>query len=76
MTEPIRGGTGDGIKGFVTALATWLLNGLLLASIAQLAFRWLASKRWLDPWWHPLAAAGAVAACGYVAFWKDLRVVE
>jgi hypothetical protein len=69
ITEPIRGGRGDGNNALIEALAVWIINGLLLGVIFCAALRTVLTRSSLAPHWIPLGAAAIVATCGYVAFW-------
>lgn len=69
LSEPLRGGHGDGNNGLLETLAAWTINGLLLGLLFFASLRWLLARAWLAPQWVPLGAAAIVAACGYLAFW-------
>ncbi|MSU50222.1 MAG: hypothetical protein EXS37_14245 [Opitutus sp.] len=69
ITEPIRGGRGDGTNAMLETFAAWAINGLLLAGIYFAAVRGLLARATLAPQWVPLAAGAVVAACGYTALW-------
>ncbi len=69
ITEPVRGGRGEGLNGLRATLAAWAVNGLLLALLWQAALHLLVRRGWGDAEWQPLLAGGVVAAIGYVAFW-------
>lgn len=69
LTEPIRGGRGDGFNALIETLTTFALNGLLLGLVFFAALRWLTTRPTLPPHWIPLGAGAIVAACGYVTFW-------
>ncbi len=69
ITEPLRGGRGDGYRGIAETFAAGTINALLLGLLWHAASQWLAPRAWLAPQWLPLAAAGVVAAVGYLAFW-------
>lgn len=69
LTEPLRGGRGDGYGGVLDSFSAWAVNGLLLGLLAHAAVGWLARRAWLAPAWLPLGAAGLVAIGGYVVFW-------
>ena len=69
LTEPIRGGVGDGVTGLWQSLTAWAVNGLLLAVLWLAAVRWLAPRRLVPAAWLPLVALGLVAALAYLTFW-------
>lgn len=69
VSEPVRGGRGDGNHALLETLAAWSLNGLLLGSLHLAALRLLTLRPWLAPAWVPLGAAALVAAAGYLTFW-------
>jgi hypothetical protein len=69
VSEPVRGGRGDGNHALLETLAAWAINGLLLGLIYLAALRGLSAQSWLAPQWVPLGAAALVAVCGYAAFW-------
>lgn len=69
VSEPVRGGRGDGNHALLESLAAWALNGLLLGLLYLAAHRLLAGRPGLAPVWVPLGAAALVAVAGYVAFW-------
>ncbi len=79
LTEPIRGGRGDGANGLLESFAAWALNGLLLGTVFLAAARTLLAFRGgpsrlqnpgtLPAPWLPLGAAALVAVAGYAAFW-------
>ncbi len=69
VTEPLRGGRGEGNHAFYTSLAAFATNGLLLFLVWQAALLGLARRAWIAPPWRPLAAAGVVAAAAYLVFW-------
>ena len=69
VTEPLRGGAGDGPAGLWQTLAAWAANGLLLGLVWCAALRGLARRAWIPAPWLPVAAAAAVAAAGYLVFW-------
>ncbi|MES2693426.1 MAG: hypothetical protein V4773_08135 [Verrucomicrobiota bacterium] len=69
ITEPLRGGRGDGSNALIETLTAWTLNGLLLGLLYFAAARQLAAHSALAPQWQPLAAGAVVALCGYVAYW-------
>lgn len=69
VSEPVRGGRGDGNHALLETLSAWAINGLLLGLIYLAALHVLSVRSWLAPQWVPLGAAAIVATCGYVAFW-------
>lgn len=69
LTEPIRGGRGDGNHALLASLTAWAVNGLLLALIYGAALRWLRERPTLAPPWVPLGAGAIVALAGYAVFW-------
>ncbi len=69
ISEPLRGGRGEGNHGLRDALAAWAINGFLLGLVWLAALRWIARQAWVDAHWLPLVAAGVVATLGYIAFW-------
>lgn len=69
LTEPLRGGRGDGYGGILDTFSALAVNGLLLGLLAHAAVGWLARRAWLAPAWLPLAAGGLVAIGGYLVFW-------
>ncbi len=69
VSEPIRGGRGDGNNGLLESFAAWSINGLLLALLFSTGARWLLAQELLPPCWIPLGAGAWVAIAGYVAFW-------
>ncbi len=69
VTEPLRGGIGDGPAGLWQTLAAWAANGLLLGLVWCAALRGLARQSWIPAPWLPVAAAAVVAGAGYLVFW-------
>ncbi|MBM3853655.1 MAG: hypothetical protein FJ399_10930, partial [Verrucomicrobia bacterium] len=69
ITEPIRGGVGDGATGLWQSLGAWALNGLLLGVLWLAAIRLLAPSCLVPAPWLPLLGVGVVAALGHLAFW-------
>lgn len=69
VSEPLRGGLGEGNANLYRTVACWLANGLILASLWLAALRVLIRRGWTSPSWTPLVAAGVVAAGGYLLFW-------
>ena len=69
LTEPIRGGRGDGNNALLESFAAWSLNGWLLGVVFLAGARVLFAHRSLAPHWIPLGAGAIVALCGYAAFW-------
>ena len=69
LSEPVRGGYGAGNPEFFETLAAWSINGLLLGLLWFAALRAITARAWVAPYWAPLVAAAAVAACGYAVFW-------
>jgi|GEM_PF-464868 len=69
VTEPLRGGVGDGPAGLWQTLAAWAANGLLLGLVWCAALRALARRDWIPNAWLPVAAAAVVAGAGYLVFW-------
>lgn len=69
ITEPIRGGRGEGLNGLRQTFASWIVNGFLLGLLWLAALRWLRQRSWLGAAWQPLLAGAAVAVMGYLAFW-------
>jgi hypothetical protein len=69
LSEPIRGGHGDGNYALVETLALWVVSGWVFAVLWLAARDWLALRAWVAPQWLPLLAAGAVATAGYALFW-------
>jgi hypothetical protein len=69
VTEPLRGGVGDGLAGLWQSLAAWAANGLLLGVAWGAALRFMSRLAWLPAPWLPVAAAAVVAGAGYVTFW-------
>jgi hypothetical protein len=69
ITEPIRGGVGDGATGLWQSLGAWALNGLLFGVLWLAATRLLAPRNLVPAPWLPLLSAGVVAALGHLAFW-------
>lgn len=69
VSEPVRGGRGDGNHALLESLAAFALNGLLLGLLYLAAHRFLAGRPGLAPAWVPLGAAALVAVAGYAAFW-------
>ena len=69
VTEPIRGGVGDGATGLWQSLAAWAINGVLLGALWLAAVRTLAPRRLVPAPWLPLVALGVVAALAHATFW-------
>ena len=69
VTEPLRGGVGDGPAGLWQTLAAWVANGLLLGLVWHAALRLLARSAWIPAPWLPVVAAAVVAGAGYLVFW-------
>lgn len=69
VTEPIRGGRGEGAAGLRETLACFATTGLLLAVLFGGALRLLRRRPSLPPHWEPLGAAALVAVAGYAVFW-------
>ncbi len=69
VTEPIRGGVGDGAAGLWQNLAAWSLNGFCLGVLWFAAMRLLAPRQFVPAPWLPLLGLAAVAAFGYLLFW-------
>lgn len=69
VTEPLRGGPGEGNGAFYQTLTCWLLNGLLLGVVWLAAVRLVMARRWTTAAWAPLLAAGFVATAAYALFW-------
>ena len=69
VTEPIRGGVGDGATGLWQSLAAWAINGVLLGLLWLAAVRVLAPRRLVPAPWLPLAALGVIAGLAYLTFW-------
>lgn len=69
LSEPIRGGRGDGNNALLESLASFAINGLLLGLVFLAALRALVTRATLTAAWLPLGAAAIVATCGYLAFW-------
>lgn len=74
LTEPVRGGRGDGNHALLETLAAWSTQGLLLGVLYLAALRALSARGRgradaLPSWWLPLAAGALVAAAGYAVFW-------
>lgn len=69
ISEPVRGGRGDGNNALLETLAAWAINGLLLGLVYFAALRWLTAHGSLAPPWIPLGAGAIVALAGYVVFW-------
>ncbi|MBL9211766.1 MAG: hypothetical protein JNL92_14950 [Opitutaceae bacterium] len=69
VSEPVRGGRGDGNHALLETLAAWAINAVLLGVLHLAALRVLASRPRLAPHWIPLGAAAVVAAGGYLLFW-------
>ena len=72
VTEPLRGGRGEGSNALTVTLAGFAWNGLLLFLLWRAAVGWLGRRGWFAPHWLPLAGAGAVAAAAYGMFWAYL----
>ncbi|MFM9079883.1 MAG: hypothetical protein ACKOTE_07075, partial [Opitutaceae bacterium] len=62
VTEPLRGGIGDGPAGLWQALAAWAANGFLLGLVGCAALRVLARQSWIPAPWLPVTAAAASTA--------------
>jgi len=69
VSEPVRGGRGDGNHALLETLAAWAVNGVLLGVLHLAALRGLTGRSWLASQWVPLGAAAIVAAGGYLLFW-------
>jgi hypothetical protein len=69
VTEPLRGGRGEGVNALTVTLAGFAWNGLLLFLLWRAAVEWLGRRDWFATHWLPLAGAGAVAAAAYGVFW-------
>ena len=69
VSEPIRGGRGDGGNALIQSLASWAINGLLLGLVFIAGLRMLDRRSALPSHWLPLAAGAVVAAAGYATFW-------
>ncbi|MBI4626993.1 MAG: hypothetical protein HY736_27695 [Verrucomicrobia bacterium] len=69
LTEPVRGGVGDGSTGLWQSLTAWAVNGVLLGVLWLAVVRALAPRRLIPAPWLPLVALGVVAALAYATFW-------
>jgi len=69
VTEPIRGGRGEGAAGLRETLACFATTGLLLSVLFGAALRLMRRRPALPPHWVPLGAAALVAVAGYAVFW-------
>ncbi|PAW65469.1 MAG: hypothetical protein B9S34_10890 [Opitutia bacterium Tous-C1TDCM] len=69
VTEPIRGGVGDGATGLWQNLTAWLLNGFCLGVLWFAAMRLLAPRQLVPAPWLPLLGLAVVAAFAYLLFW-------
>ncbi len=69
VTEPLRGGRGEGANALTVTLAGFAWNGLLLLLLWRAAVAWLGPRGWFAPHWLPLAGAAAVAGAAYGVFW-------
>jgi hypothetical protein len=69
VTEPLRGGRGEGSNALTVTLAGFAWNGLLLFLLWHAAVGWLGPRSWFAAHWLPLAGAGVVAAAAYGVFW-------
>src|SRR4051812_7717916 len=69
ITEPLRGGRGEGLNGLRQTFASWIVNGFLLALLWLAALHWLRERAWAEIHWQPLLAGAVVAVLGYLAFW-------
>jgi hypothetical protein len=69
VTEPLRGGRGEGASALTVTLAGFAWNGLLLLLLWHAAVGWLGPRGWFASQWLPLAGAGAIAAAAYGVFW-------
>jgi hypothetical protein len=71
ISQPFGRGTGDTRQyGLVETTTAWLTNGLLYGAIFVTLARFLARRDYVSACWIPLAACGAVASIGYLAFWS------
>ena len=70
ISQPFGWGTG-GLQefGLVDSFIAWLANGLLYGAIFVLVAHWLAQRNLVEPFWVPLASAGALGLAAYVVFW-------
>jgi hypothetical protein len=69
VSEPIRGGRGDGNAALIETLAGASINALLLGVMFFAALRFVVARGGLASYWAPLAAAAIVALAGYAVFW-------
>ncbi len=69
VSEPLRGGLGDGNGALYLSLTAWLLNGVLLWFVWATAVQLVTRRGWIAEPWIALVAAGMVAAAGYLLFW-------
>ncbi len=69
LSEPLRGGRGDGSNALLESLTAWAINGLALGLLYFAALRWLEKRAWLPSHWTPLGAGAVVATLAYATFW-------
>jgi len=69
ISEPLRGGLGEGNNAFLVSLAAWSLDALVLGVLWCAALRIVSRGGWIAPEWTPLVAGALVATAGYVLFW-------
>ncbi len=69
LSEPLRGGRGEGAAGLFESLAAWSVNGLIFGVLYFGAARALARRAWVPAAWLPLVALAMVANAGALVFW-------
>ncbi len=69
ISDPVAGGENEQL---LSAITPFSINGILLGLVWFAGLRRLSAGLIVPTQWLPLAASGAVAALGYLAFWAFL----